>query len=647
MKSEGGVDSEEIINPAQQRINEMGDQIRAVGGPTLADFLSSPEAKEVFKYKKIVVAGPPRSGKSCFNKGIKDTIQSIPNAPYPFVHTACPDGEGSWFQETMNANPVLAAKLKADYKSKFTPEFVQMQSKAVKNLGNDSCPLNFIDIGGMTTAENAKICEGANAAIILSGETAIAAGLPAEWKKFFDGLGIPVIAEVYSDYNGNEDIVRGVAEDGVFRGSVHHLERGEVLSNRPTLKELANHVINFEKRDYKVEAITKRVDQLIEKWQGELPDVQIVLGGSLVSGLFIFDEQTDSVDVDLRFLVPATPSTEDAVTQELIKKIEKVTGLKYRKTISVADWPEGTSAGIQIEGEITIDGVELPLDVEGCLRNDKYVGWARYYKDVLSPKEFAQFKSDKIRLRDDKEAYKALKQEVIAEVKKRCLERGFVKIVSETSPSEEQAISSRWSFDGKKLLVDLPEGKLPIADVLDYTVTQFDLLEKEGAFIDNKEILVDGPVTVTSAALLAEKLSHLSNNISFSDNEGRFVSLFGNSLLEEGVNQEIQETKMRIEIEQVDDVFKVNIPFDGPKHITSRAFIERLRDFIKLRGDQVEDILKINGRLTTPAAAAAGMYLSKYYKVVAIFYPQLKKEDEGYVVIKSDEPNIVIGSIIK
>ncbi len=426
MQPEGGVHSEEIINPAQQRINEMGAQIRAVGGPTLADFLSSPEAKEVFKYKKIVVAGPPRSGKSCFNKGIKDTIKSIPGAPYPLVHTACPDGEGSWFQETMNASPELAAKLKADYKSKFTPEFVQMQSDAVKTLGNDSCPLNFIDIGGMTTPENAKICEGANAAIILSGETAIAAGLPAEWKKFFDGLGIPVIAEVYSDYNGKEDIVVGVEEDGVFRGSVHHLERGENLNDRVTLQELADHVLTFEQRDYKIEAITKRVQGLINDWQVALPEVKIVLGGSLVSGLFILDGETESVDVDLRFLVHNAPDTEAVMTQDLIKKIEEVTGLKYRKTIKVADWPEGESDGIQIEGEVTLDGVDLPLDVEGCLRNEKYVGWARYYKDVLSPEELAHFKAEKIRLRHDKVAYKALKQEVIAEVKKRCLEKGLV-----------------------------------------------------------------------------------------------------------------------------------------------------------------------------------------------------------------------------
>lgn len=416
----------EIIPPAQQRIKEMQEQIQAVKGRTLSDFLSPQENKEVFKFKKIVVAGPPRSGKSCFNNGIKGILKTIPDAPYPFVLTACPDGEGAWFQETMNADPELAAKLKADYKSKFTPEFVQTRSDAVKKLGSESCPLNFIDIGGMITPENAKICEGANAAIILAGETAISAGLPAEWKKFFDELGIPVIAEIYSDYHGKEDTPVGVAEDGVFRGAVHHLERGENLNDRPTLQELAQHILTFEKRDYKVEAVTKKVHELITKWQDALPEVKIVLGGSLISGLFILDEETDSVDVDLRFLIPRTPITDESTTQELIQKIERVTDLKYRKTIAVADWPEGTSNGIQIEGTVKIEGVDLPLDVEGCLRNDKYVGWGKYYKDVLTPDELSHFRQEKIRLRHDKLAYKALKQEMIEEVKKRCFEKGLV-----------------------------------------------------------------------------------------------------------------------------------------------------------------------------------------------------------------------------
>lgn len=411
---------------AQLGVEKMSNQIKAVDGLKLSEFLATPEGKEIFKYKKIVVAGPPRSGKSCFNTGLKGVIKSITGAPYPFVLTACPDGEGAWFQETMNSNPELAAKIKAEYKSKFTPDFVKMKSDAVKTLGSDSCPLNFIDIGGIITPENAQICEGANAAIILAGETAIQNRLPAEWKKFFDGLGIPVIAEVYSDYNGKEDFSLGVGDDGVFRGSVHHLERGEDLNNRPTLKELASHILTFEKRDYKLESIVNKVEIMIRQWQTALPEVQIVLGGSLVSGLFILDEKTQNIDVDLRFLSKKDISLESDEVKKLINKIEEITGLKYRKIITVSDWPSGSSEGIQIEGVVYVDGVELPLDIEGCLRNDRYVGWAKFYKEVLSQEELDFFKNEKIRLRNYKTEYKALKQRMIEEVQKRCLEKGLI-----------------------------------------------------------------------------------------------------------------------------------------------------------------------------------------------------------------------------
>ena len=424
VKNPNVLESEHL--PAKRGVEKMSDQIKAVKGINLAEFLTTPEGREKFKYKKIIVAGPPHSGKTCFNDGMKSVIKSIPGAPYPLKTTCCPDGEFAGYQETYNKYPEVAKELKDAYKKKFTPEYVRERAQAVKTLGNDSCPLNFIDIGGLITPENAEICAGANSAIILAGENAIDGGLPAEWKEFFDRLGIPVIAEVYSDYHGKEDFSSGVAEDGVFRGSVHHLERGEDLNSRPTLKELASHILTFEKRDYKLEAITDKVNTMVRQWQTALPDVEIVLGGSLVSGLFILDKETEAIDVDLRFLSKRDISPESEETKELVRKIEEITGLKYRKTISVADWPDGSSEGIQIEGAIHIDGVDLPLDVEGCLRNDKYVGWAKFYKQVLSKEELEFFMAEKIRLRHNKTEYKALKQRIVEEIKIRCLEKGLV-----------------------------------------------------------------------------------------------------------------------------------------------------------------------------------------------------------------------------
>ena len=223
-------------------LNKLRESTASVEGISLNDLLATPEGRERFKTKKIILAGPPRSGKSCMREALKGAIKQIPNAPYPYMLTACPDGEGAWFQETMNSNPDLAAKLKAEYKAKFTPEFVERIAQSVHNL---SLPLSFIDIGGITSPENEKICKDGNGAVLICGETATLSGKPAEWKEFFTKLGIPIVAEVYSDYFGEADDVEGTEGDGVFRGSVHHLERGEQLNERETVKALAEFIVDL------------------------------------------------------------------------------------------------------------------------------------------------------------------------------------------------------------------------------------------------------------------------------------------------------------------------------------------------------------------------------------------------------------------
>lgn len=186
--------------------------------------------------KKIVLAGPPRSGKSCLREGLKQAIRSIPGAPYPYVITACPDGEGAWFQETVNHNPELAAACKAAYKAKFTPEFVKRITDSVRN-----CSLEFtlVDIGGIISVENEAICSGATHIVILAGDTS---RIP-EWREFAKKVGLTVIAEIHSDYHGAEDKVEGIGQDGILRGSVHHLERGEPVAERPMIKALAEFVV--------------------------------------------------------------------------------------------------------------------------------------------------------------------------------------------------------------------------------------------------------------------------------------------------------------------------------------------------------------------------------------------------------------------
>ncbi|MFA6512000.1 MAG: hypothetical protein WCV86_02680 [Patescibacteria group bacterium] len=188
--------------------------------------------------KKIVLAGPPRSGKSCMREGLKQALFTIPGSPYPYVITACPDGEGAWFQETVNNNPELAAACKAAYKAKFTPEFVERIKTSVERC---SLELTLVDIGGITSVENEQICAAATHIVILAGDMSKV----AEWRTFAAKLGLTVVAEIHSDYHGTEDTVERVSSDGILRGSVHHLERGEQIADRPMIRALAEHLLSI------------------------------------------------------------------------------------------------------------------------------------------------------------------------------------------------------------------------------------------------------------------------------------------------------------------------------------------------------------------------------------------------------------------
>lgn len=194
---------------------------------------------------KIILGGPARSGKSCLRQGLKDAIRRIQGAPYPFFITACPDGEGAWFQETVNQDPDLAARLKAAYKAAFTPEFVARVAESVRNC---TLPLTFIDLGGIVSPENEVICAGANSAILIAGDL----GRLQEWREFCAKLGIRILAEIHSDYHGTEDVIQGLGPDGVFRGRVHHLERGVDASTRPCVIALAHYLVSLANAGHRV-----------------------------------------------------------------------------------------------------------------------------------------------------------------------------------------------------------------------------------------------------------------------------------------------------------------------------------------------------------------------------------------------------------
>lgn len=197
---------------------------------------------------KVVLAGPPRSGKSCLREGLKQTILTFKTensgVPYPYVITACPDGEGAWFQETMEKYPEIAKACKAAYKGKYTPEFAELVAHHVRHCEQ---PLTIVDIGGLIDDHKHSICKAATHIVILAGNNPESGecweARMEEWREFAKELDLTVIAEIFSDHHGKADVVKGVCPANILRGSVHHLERGERIEKRPMVQALARHIL--------------------------------------------------------------------------------------------------------------------------------------------------------------------------------------------------------------------------------------------------------------------------------------------------------------------------------------------------------------------------------------------------------------------
>ena len=57
-------------------------------------------------------------------------------------------------------------------------------------------------------------------------------------------MGLTVVAEIWSDYGGIEDDVRW-KDTGLLTGSIHRLERGEPVHERPMVRELARLLVRL------------------------------------------------------------------------------------------------------------------------------------------------------------------------------------------------------------------------------------------------------------------------------------------------------------------------------------------------------------------------------------------------------------------
>jgi CRISPR-associated protein Csx3 len=216
---------------------------------SVGDLIETKEVQPERSTIKVVFCGPPRSGKSCLRDGVKKAILGILGAPYPYVITACPDGEGAWHQETCENNEELAKVIKSANKGEVTLEFAQEAARWVRSANQ---PINIIDVGGLQSEENKLIMEQATHAVILS---RVQSALP-EWRNFCQNLSLKVVAELYSDYQAHSDEIiinknwNGFLEENpmdgpLLAGTVHQLERGKDISTRPVIQALAHLLVKL------------------------------------------------------------------------------------------------------------------------------------------------------------------------------------------------------------------------------------------------------------------------------------------------------------------------------------------------------------------------------------------------------------------
>ncbi|MCW6051351.1 hypothetical protein K4039_14955 [Lyngbya sp. CCAP 1446/10] len=201
---------------------------------------------------KVVLCGPPHSGKSCLRDGLKKAILGILGAPYPYVITACPDGEGSWHKEAYENDEKSTKDIKLSNKGDFSPELAKEVASWVKSANQ---PINIIDVGGRISPENERVMGEATHAVILSGdETKV-----SEWREFCQRLNLKVVAEIHSKYDAIEDEIsvqkdwQGFLDEAnidfpLLAGTVHHLTREEDVSGRPMVQALANLVVKLIKQ---------------------------------------------------------------------------------------------------------------------------------------------------------------------------------------------------------------------------------------------------------------------------------------------------------------------------------------------------------------------------------------------------------------
>ena len=247
--------------------------------------------KEIGSEAKIIIAGPPHSGKSIGERFIRSMLP-----PQETMRIASqPDGEGDWTQNLYGQDALLAQQLRK--KGEFSRENVDHWKS---QISHSNSRFSLVDVGGVVSPENREIFEQANAMIIISSNHE----KTQEWVRLANETGLNILAVLYStlDESRTESFARTPGQDWESEGVVVGLDRGK-FKDSATLRELAAFLLDRvpakENKEVMTEYESLGIDSVAEMI-GKKPEDIVLPGREPMKGLNWKPEELPAVYNALR-----------------------------------------------------------------------------------------------------------------------------------------------------------------------------------------------------------------------------------------------------------------------------------------------------------------------------------------------------------
>lgn len=256
---------------------------------------------------KIIVCGPPHSGKSVF---IANLISQLPTDAYTIIR-ACPDGEGTWSNNENQEETSIVRK-----KGKFTKTFIDDSCKAIDNQINE---IVLVDVGGIMSKENEQIFKHCDSFIVLSSDKRA----KREWMDFGTSLGLECVGCLDSSLEGEEEIYK---REPYLQGKIVGLERGNDLETSQIISALVADIVEKSKYGEKKAQENSQFDGVM------IDDTEF--GFELGYGKEIETEKGDIIK-KVRWPESAIPRVYEAIKGKIVQGTQiKINGVRANFIVS-------------------------------------------------------------------------------------------------------------------------------------------------------------------------------------------------------------------------------------------------------------------------------------------------------------------------